>query len=277
MMLSGPGSSKMTRQNSVPNLDEDSHLPPNAEAVMRQLQQILDSPDFDATKVQRAFLEFVVKKTISGQAEGIKGYTVATEVFGRKEDFDQSVDPIVSIHANKLRRALERYYLTAGANDPLIIDIPKGTYVPTFSVQEIAAPDDLLYGMPEKNRQDEPLWPTVLIRPLKCLKSENDMNHLSIGIAAQLGIELSRHQEIRAIIQGPKGYGRRSTDISARFVLDGYIREDETGISLTFLLEDTLHGDQMWGDTFKCPKDDPNLAAFEEKAAQMVAVKVAGG
>jgi TolB-like protein/Flp pilus assembly protein TadD len=266
----------MIIQNSAPCFGGDGHMTPNTEAIMRQMTQILESPDFRATKLQRAFLEFVVTKTIAGESDEIKGYTVATEVFDRNEDFDQSVDPIVSIHANKLRRALERYYLTAGANDPLIIDIPKGSYVPTFSVQEVEAPEDIIPGLPGRDPQDSPLWPTVLIRPLTCLKTETDMNYLSIGIATQIGIELSRHQDVRAIVNGPKGYGQRATDIGTRFVLDGYIREDDTGISLTFYLEDTDHGTQVWGDTFTCPKDDPNPAAFEEEVAHIVAVKVAG-
>lgn len=248
----------------------------NTEAIMRQMKQILKSTDFRATKLQRAFLEFVVTKTIAGESDEIKGYTVATEVFDRNEDFDQSVDPIVSIHANKLRRALERYYLTAGANDPLIIDIPKGSYVPTFTVQEVKTPEEVIPGIPERDLQDTALWPTVLIRPLKCLKTETDMNYLSIGIATQIGIELSRHQDVRAIFHGSKGYGQRASDIGTRFVLDGYIREDDTCLSLTFYLEDTVYGTQVWGDTFRCPKDDQNPAVFEEEVAQIVAVKVAG-
>ena len=57
---------------------------------------------------------------------------MATKVFGRTVEFDASTDPIVSIQANKLRRALERYYLVEGHRDPIRIDIPKGAYVPSF-------------------------------------------------------------------------------------------------------------------------------------------------
>jgi adenylate cyclase len=73
-----------------------------------------------------------VETALAGRSHEIKGYTVATQVFGRGEDFNQATDPIVSIQANKLRRALERYYLVAGQNDPIRIEIPKGTYVPLF-------------------------------------------------------------------------------------------------------------------------------------------------
>ena len=85
--------------------------------ILQQLNRILDSPDFNGTKQQRAFLTYVVSQTMAGNSENVKGYTVATQVFGRNEDFDQAIDPIVSIQANKLRRALERYYLLSGRGD----------------------------------------------------------------------------------------------------------------------------------------------------------------
>ena len=68
---------------------------------------------------------------LEGRAGEIKGYTVATDVFGRKTDFDPSTDPIVSVEARRLRRALEHYYLTSGRRDRVRITIPKGGYVPS--------------------------------------------------------------------------------------------------------------------------------------------------
>ncbi len=62
----------------------------------------------------------------------IKGYNIAVEVFKRPEGFTQD-DPVVRIEAGRLRRALERYYLVAGQDDPVTIDIPKGGYAPSFT------------------------------------------------------------------------------------------------------------------------------------------------
>jgi adenylate cyclase len=86
--------------------------------IQQQVNRILTSPEFKATDVQKSFLTFVVETALAGRSHEIKGYTVATQVFGRGEEFNQATDPIVSIQANKLRRALERYYLVAGQNDP---------------------------------------------------------------------------------------------------------------------------------------------------------------
>ena len=59
----------------------------SADSIRNQLQRILVSPEFTATETQRKFLKFVVLETLSGNSDEIKGFTVATCVFGRGDDF----------------------------------------------------------------------------------------------------------------------------------------------------------------------------------------------
>ena len=61
-------------------------------------------------------------------------------MFERDESFDGQADPAVRIEAGRLRRALERYYLVAGQADSVLIEIPKGRYVPTFTRRAVPAP-----------------------------------------------------------------------------------------------------------------------------------------
>lgn len=98
-----------------------------------QLARILDSQDFDATDRAHRFLRYVVEEALSGRSDRIKAYSIAVEVFGRDASFDPQSDPIVRIEAGHLRRAIERYYLTAGVADPILIAIPKGGYIPAFA------------------------------------------------------------------------------------------------------------------------------------------------
>ncbi|KAA1177301.1 adenylate cyclase [Rhizobium tropici] len=109
------------------------HCPPlDSEAVRAQLERIVASPEFPKVGRSAAFLTYVVQEALEGRGDRIKGYTIAVEVFKRFEGYTQD-DPVVRIEAGKLRRALERYYLTAGRDDLVRIDIPKGGYVPTFT------------------------------------------------------------------------------------------------------------------------------------------------
>ncbi|HSA80984.1 MAG TPA: hypothetical protein VLE23_09180 [Geminicoccaceae bacterium] len=95
-----------------------------------QLQRILDSASFEASERRRRFLRYVVEEMLAGRADRLKGYSIATAVFERDDSFDPQTDPVVRLEAGRLRRALEHYYLTAGRNDPMRIEIPKGSYVP---------------------------------------------------------------------------------------------------------------------------------------------------
>src|SRR5262245_3000875 len=105
---------------------------PPAHAGLEELERLLASGDFDGTPRSRAFLRFIVEETLGGRQDGLTQTALATRVFGRRQDFDPTIDPIVRIQAGRLRRSLERYYLLAGARSPVRIDLPRGGYVPHF-------------------------------------------------------------------------------------------------------------------------------------------------
>ncbi|MQV32646.1 adenylate cyclase [Sinorhizobium meliloti] len=113
---------------------------PGPEDIRAQLARIISSAEFPKVGRGAAFLTFVVEEALSGRAQRLKGYTVAVEVFKRSDGFTQD-DPVVRIEAGRLRRALERYYLVAGQQDPIKIDIPKGGYAPYFAWNDAAITD----------------------------------------------------------------------------------------------------------------------------------------
>ncbi|UXT97976.1 tetratricopeptide repeat protein [Agrobacterium tumefaciens] len=111
-----------------------------------QLARILKSKTFENSERLRKFLSYVVIETIEGREDKIKSYSIGIEVLNRSSDFDTAHDGIVRTTANRLRAALEKYYRSEGRNDPTIISLPKGRYVPTFtdnvSERDKASPDD---------------------------------------------------------------------------------------------------------------------------------------
>lgn len=113
----------------------------NPDDIHRQLERILASDQFrDSLRLTR-FLTFVIETALAGKADCIKAYTIAVEALGRGSDFDPQDDPIVRVEAGRLRQALARYYAGAGRDDPLLIDLPRGCYVPSFRRRtEDAAP-----------------------------------------------------------------------------------------------------------------------------------------
>jgi Flp pilus assembly protein TadD/TolB-like protein len=110
---------------------------PSGEAVRVALERILSSTEFTPAPKLGSFLRFVVEATLTGRADRIKSYTIGVEALGRKESFDPHTDPIVRVEAGRLRKALARYYAGVGADCAILIDLPVGSYVPSFGRRKI--------------------------------------------------------------------------------------------------------------------------------------------
>ena len=247
---------------------------PTAESIRQQLNRILASPEFKATDVQKSFLTFVVKTALAGRSHEIKGYSVATQVFGRGEDFNQATDPIVSIQANKLRRALERYYLVAGQTDPIRIDIPKGAYIPVYKYITILDREKPPDNQPKAEPVCTTSWPTIVVQSFENLTGNGDLEYMGIGIATEIALEITRYQEIRVFRQTPGENRRRASDIGARFVLCGSIKTDVNGLRVIVNLIDGLTGMHIWGDSYRTDLNPAALISFEERIASMVVSKI---
>jgi len=247
-----------------------------SEKIQRQLQRILDSTEFLATQRQRDLLQFVVMETLAGRDHEIKGFTIATRVFGRNENFDQSTDPIVAIQANSLRRALERYYLVEGKQDPVFIDIPKGTYVPTFREQTGAKSGETAQHRKRREFSLDSSWPSVLVRPFENWTGDPEQDYFGLGLATEIVVELTRQQDLRVMMQTPEAYGRRAADSRARFLINGSIRKDAEGIKVAVHLIDSKSSSQIWADTKQCKLEASSLSAFQEETARTIATQIAG-
>jgi TolB-like protein len=102
------------------------------EAARRQLEKVLASPGFSRNERLSRFLRFVVEQHLAGRADELKESVIAVEVLGRSPDHDPKQDSIVRTEAARLRVRLSEYYLGDGKDDPLVIELPKGGYVPAF-------------------------------------------------------------------------------------------------------------------------------------------------
>jgi TolB-like protein len=242
--------------------------------IQRQLQKILSTRDFQATKQQCDLLRFVVSETLAGRADYIKGYAIATKVLNRPKDFEPALDPIVSIQANKLRRALERYYLVEGIGDSIKIDIPKGAYVPTFTELNIASDQKTEIESSTDPDLDTAL-PGLLISSIRNNTSNIDLNYICAGLSAELAIEISKFEHILV-------YHQRDCDPSkispppSRFVLKGDIYNESKVVKLGLRLIDYSTGTQIWGETCHSANGLRELYRFKNKVVPVIASQIAG-
>ena len=106
--------------DSADPLRGSSLVPSNGE-TRDQLDRVLAGEGFRGAHRSGAFLEYIVTCALAGERQRLGGYSIGVEVFERGEDFDAQADPIVRVEAGRLRRRLERYYLTEGKDDPITV------------------------------------------------------------------------------------------------------------------------------------------------------------
>lgn len=105
--------------------------------VEQTLDAILKSPSFSGSAKMADFLTFIVEKTLDGQQNEIKAYTIAVDAMGRDEDFDPQSNAAVRVAAGRLRQALALYDASFQSKlDPARISLEAGSYVPAFSKNE---------------------------------------------------------------------------------------------------------------------------------------------
>ena len=111
------------------------------EAVRAQLERVLASELFSSAGRHSRLLRYLVERTLAGEGDRLKEYVLGTEVFDRSDAYDPRIDSIVRVEARRLRSRLGEYYRGPGAGDPVVIAVPRGSYVPTFTEVLAATPD----------------------------------------------------------------------------------------------------------------------------------------
>jgi hypothetical protein len=109
------------------------------EKVADQVDRIVRSDGFHGSEILRNLLSYLAARAFDGRGEPIRAKEIATEVFGRREDFDSQTDSVVRVHTGRLRSKLAEYYMGEGSEDDLIVSIPKGTYAIAWHTRSTGA------------------------------------------------------------------------------------------------------------------------------------------
>src|SRR5438105_2766032 len=108
-----------------------------------QVERILRSEELRTSEVLRQILRFLMDKTLSGEADQLKEYTVAIEGLGKAVSYDPQHNSAVRIQVSRLRQKLAEYYRGEGKDDPVVIDIPKGRFKLTYEARQVSSLPDL--------------------------------------------------------------------------------------------------------------------------------------
>ena len=279
MSLSG----KMSGPESVDEID----IP--ADTIWAAFQSISNSSSFASSNRLTKFLRFVIEEALAGRANRLKEYTIALEVFNQDDTFNPQTNTIVRVHAGRLRRRLERYYLTDGNTDSIRIDIPKGGYAPVFDklsgeVREADTVPSTGDAGPSAatetwSADDDvralPTGPSIAVLPFDNLSADPEQGYFADGIAEEILNALTRFSELRVIARHstfkykgqPVDVRDVGKDLGADFVLEGSVRKGGSTIRVTAQLLDGRTGEHLYSDTYDRELTASNVLEIQDSIA----------
>ncbi len=124
-------------------MKEIARQPQNVGPEKAELEAILSSKLFTRAPSIAKLLSYLCRKYFDGEADQIKEYTIAVELYERSPDFHSKEDPIVRVEATRLRTRLKEYYQSEGKDHPVQITVPLGQYTPSFQCGQTIKPSEV--------------------------------------------------------------------------------------------------------------------------------------
>jgi hypothetical protein len=118
-----------------------------------QVRHIVGSETFRTAPTLQLLLRFLAAKVLEEHTQEIKEYTIGVEALGRRQDFDPKTDPIVRVQVYRLRQKLKEFYDLEGAQDSILVEIPRGHYLPRFEAMSPLPVGSLPAGEPEREHE----------------------------------------------------------------------------------------------------------------------------
>jgi TolB-like protein len=252
------------------------------EAIEKELEQIFLDSRFAESRILKDFLAFIVKETLHGRANCLKEYTIAVNVLSKPLNFKPQENGIVRIHAGRLRRALSQYYNEQGANDPVIIRIPKGQYVPHFSDRLDSDYDTITIddAVTKSSRHD---GLTVAILPF--LSATHDsFNSFADGLCMQMTSMLLKLNKITVIPYGIvknhvglcHDYRDLNESLHSDFMISGCIQHTRDKMRVIIQLIDCSTYTHVWSETYEKRITKSNIFDIQDVICQDAVSRLEG-
>jgi hypothetical protein len=135
----------------------------------KQIDRLAASRTLHGSESLCKLLRYLAQHAIDQPGAPLKEYQIATEVFGRRSDFDPQSDSTIRVQAGRLRAKVAEYYSAEGDGDPVVVELPKGSYLLTFrhralpskAAEFIAPPLEIPHATPKSRHM-----PTLILSGL---------------------------------------------------------------------------------------------------------------
>ena len=257
--------------------------------VQKQLKDILNSADFQASARLKKFLKYIVDAALSGKGANIKAYTIAVDVFDLSENFDPRTNPLVRTEAGRLRSKLDHYYLLH-PESKIHISIPKGAYTPAFSrISEAAINqsnlenNNITYSFAAQNVSQAEYKATILVLPLTNINNTEEVGQFIAGLVNEVIIDLTRFRELKIVDYSrllqlnsiTTGVKQKPSDPKARFVFSGSVQLENNIFKIWVELVDTTTNYNIWGEKFDATLNGSSLFELQESIARLIVHRIA--
>jgi len=250
-------------------------------AIAEQLKRILSAPAFKSSRILSGFLEFIIDKTLAGEEQEIKEYTIGVHVLSRNNDFNPQLDTIVRTHAGRLRRALKEYYYEMGKHDPILIEIPLGSYIPFFLSQNGVQHTEV---NEKKDKAPASKKPVVAVLPFRNISSNGSRDFFADGLGDQLSTELTRFPDLSIISYHSSRHAAGKTGdlkeaamlLGASYVLTGSIQTDTKHLRISAQLISPGNGEQLWAKSFDQNNTASDLFEIQNEIVKSILTAVGG-
>jgi hypothetical protein len=132
---------------------------PDRSQISDQVERLVSSHTLHGSESLCKLLRYLAKHAIDQPGVSLKEYQIATEVFGRQDDFDPQVDSAVRVQAGRLRSKLAEYYASEGTDDTIVVELPKGMYVLSFHPRNSGNGRGLRHGSASEAAHDASVVP----------------------------------------------------------------------------------------------------------------------
>jgi TolB-like protein len=237
--------------------------------IRTQLQKVLASTAFANAERMRRFLEFVIEHTLSSPNEHLKEMMIGIELYAGHGEFDPRITAVVRVDASRVRTKLREYYMSEGAADPLVIDLPKGSYTPVFREGSIQVD-------PARPTTTSFTEPSIVVLPFSNLSPDPEA-YFSDGLTEEIIHALSSIRGLHVVARTSAfALKHRNADVreigralNVGFVLEGSVRKSGNALRVTVQLASTSDGYQLWSRRYERSLED--LFAVQDEIALAIA------
>ena len=280
----------MKARTAEPNpIETRGNISPDS--VRRQLQRVLTSPGFSRSERLGSFLRFVVEETLHGRPEQLKETVIGTEVYGKKADYDPKSTAVVRVEAAKLRARLTEYYAGPGHSDPVVIEVPKGSYAPIWSgpkappvfwrrrpvlvlgsILILAAIGMALWRIAPRR----PAFSSIVVLPFLDLTRDHSDEYLSDGLTEQIIDALANVEKLRVISQtssfalkGKQLRVRQIRDLlNVDVVVEGSVQRQGDQLRITAQFVSAQDDRHLWSHTYE--REMKDVFATQDEIARSI-------